>query len=438
MVNAGALMLALTALPSFGSSSNDHVSHFSSDYSIFLRQVWQKFVSSSLINTGGAHLAEWVVMGAWKSEKSAILAFKENYAFVMDHFCDSIDINAFPNSTGVVARWPRWLKLKYVDGCPNGDPSFAKPGQLMLANGLGCLSKTKCLPGPWLYALQQNFEQRSKHVRRNDLFFPADVATIPYVDKEGERVLPYSSYRFGLYLDFLIGQSVLTEQRRSVLMEVGAGWGGLAALVKGKFPSTRYIILDIPTSTVFQMGLLHRLGHKKILSLDANATAADAQRVLCCEVFDFLFIGPTQVELLPSNAIDVTVNFDSMVEMPKRTIALYLKQIARVSRTFYHVNRRAPTHSMLGPRIRQYMLNTGSWKLTHVVDAPLHWRAPPLASKLASATNFNEKYTEQFLQRNLSFSGLGCVPGGDCVAGGFSHGRRDKQRREVANRACNS
>lgn len=240
----------------------EHRAKRGSDYGTFLRQVWQRFVQSSSIDTGGASLAQWVVMGNWKEEKSALRAFEENYAFVIDHFCDSVDTNAFPNSTGVkVTPQPRWLRLRYVDGCAVGDPSFAQAGHIMLANGLGCLAKTRCLPAPWLSALRQNFEQSSKHLRRRDLFLPADVATIPYVDKKGEPVLPYSSYRFGLYLDSLMDQRVLTDQRGSVVMEVGAGWGELAALVKGRFPSTRYIILDIPTSVLFQMGLLHRLGY---------------------------------------------------------------------------------------------------------------------------------------------------------------------------------
>jgi len=190
MHGAVALLLTLAAPPTIDSTTG-HVTRFSNDYRRFLHQVWQNFVQSTSIDTGGAPLADWIVMGNWKEEKYAILAFEENYASVMDHFCDSTELNVFPNVTGVkVAPPPRWLRLKYVDGCPQGDPSFAQSGHIMLANGLGCLSKTRCLPAPWLSALQLNFEQQSKHVRRNDLFFPADVITIPYVDKVGERVLP--------------------------------------------------------------------------------------------------------------------------------------------------------------------------------------------------------------------------------------------------------
>jgi hypothetical protein len=50
-----------------------------------------------------------------------------------------------------------------------------------------------------------------------------------------------------------------------------------------------------------------------------------------------------QLELLPDDAVDLTVNFDSLVEMPRATVELYLRHTARVSRAFYTVNHRGPT-----------------------------------------------------------------------------------------------
>ena len=192
----------------------------------------------------------------------------------------------------------------------------------MLANGLGCLTPTRCLNKQWLLDLHNHFVNHSKHVSLRDLFFPFEVCNIPFLERDGARVRPYSSYRFGLYLDFLIEHGALSEPR-PIVLEVGAGWGAFAALLKGYFPLTRYIILDIPTSTIFQMGLLHRLGYTRILSLGANATQRDVHHVLCCTDFDFLWISPHHIKLLPANSLDVAVNFDSMIEMPLRSIDLW-------------------------------------------------------------------------------------------------------------------
>ena len=112
------------------------VVHYSRDNATFLHQVWEFFMHSTL----NAPLAEWVPVGNWMEEKAQVLALEENYAFVVDHFCESVNVSSIPNTTGLtLAKRPRWLKVPYVAGCPMNDPSFAEQGQhLMLATGLGC------------------------------------------------------------------------------------------------------------------------------------------------------------------------------------------------------------------------------------------------------------------------------------------------------------
>ena len=102
-------------------------------------------------------------------EKFAVLVHEENYAFVMDHFCDSVDLTAFPNSSGVkVTQSPRWLKVTYRGGCPESDPSFA---QKLDINGSAACRRQTCLSTSWLAALRDNFKTRIKHLRLRDLFF---------------------------------------------------------------------------------------------------------------------------------------------------------------------------------------------------------------------------------------------------------------------------
>ena len=62
-------------------------------------------------------LATWAPISRWMGQKFAVLDHEENYAFVMGHFCDSVDSAAFPNSSGVkVTKNPRWLKVTYKTG----------------------------------------------------------------------------------------------------------------------------------------------------------------------------------------------------------------------------------------------------------------------------------------------------------------------------------
>ena len=371
------------------------VIHYSRDNATFLHQVWEFFMHSTL----NAPLAEWVPIGNWMEEKAQVLALEENYAFVVDHFCESVNVSSIPNTTGLtLAKRPRWLKVPYVAGCPMNDPSFAEQGQhLMLANGLGCLAPTRCLHKQWLSDLHDYFVAHSKHVTLRDLFFPNEVCNIPFLEKDGARVRPYSSYRFGLYLNSLIEHGTLSKRPRPVMLEVGAGWGAFAAVVKGKFPLTRYVILDIPTSSIFQMGFLHRLGYTKILSLGPNATRRTVHHILCCTDFDFLWIGPQHIELLPDNSVDVAVNFDSMVEMPKASIDLYLHRISHASHAFYHINRQSYTLSLLSPRLKRFM-SKAEWNLTYSAENRLHWRAPGARGAYRGIVS-GERYTEQYWQR---------------------------------------
>jgi len=177
-------------MPAHVSSS---VMHYSSEYSAFLHQVHEFFTRSTPL----APLSQW--MAQWLAEKMGVLAFEENYAFVMDHFCESVDPAMFPNraqpNATILPRWA-WQASWYRDGCPSSDPSFAESGHVMLATGLGCLAPTRCLPPRWLALVEEHFLNRSKLLTKNDLFFSAAVCNIPYVERNGSRVL---SFFKGLY-----------------------------------------------------------------------------------------------------------------------------------------------------------------------------------------------------------------------------------------------
>ena len=143
----------------------------------------------------------------------------ENYEFMLTHFCDgSITLSQIPNATGTTGRC---RCADYVNGCPVGDP------------GCGCkycTNSTLCwvadstawhhlsvliIDGwqPWTLILNH-----SKFVKKSDLFMPV-ACNMPYVEQSDQGVLHYMSYRFGLYIDFLIQQDVLTN-RRSTLLEL--------------------------------------------------------------------------------------------------------------------------------------------------------------------------------------------------------------------------
>ena len=67
-------------------------------------------------------------------EKFAVLVYEENYAFVMDHFCDSVDLNRIPKL--IRRQGDREPKVAeghmHRGGCLESDPSFAEAGHQRL------------------------------------------------------------------------------------------------------------------------------------------------------------------------------------------------------------------------------------------------------------------------------------------------------------------
>lgn len=306
-----------------------------SNTSTFFHQVWQFFN-----DTTESELTRWKYEFT-SDERIGILKHEENYDMVLTHFCDSLPLRDIPVTTGVQGKCA--VCRSYSQGCPaNGaDIGFANGASphMMLGSGLNCMPRARCVPPSWLENLEALFNKQSKIVRKVDLYLP-DACNMTYVERDTQtgHVLMYMMYRYGLYVDFLKQRDELTRANTTVL-EIGAGWGGFAALIKHLLPKSRYIILDIPTSLPLQMSYMHHLGLRNIVTLQKDTTSADVAKLLCCTDFDVLFILPHQIRLLPDCAIDLTVNLDSMVEMPAAAIEHYFKHISRASLTFYGNNR---------------------------------------------------------------------------------------------------
>lgn len=315
---------------------SQHITSYG-DGQTFYHTLWQFFTSTS-----ESALTRWKYEFT-SDERIKILMREENYEYMLTHFCDSVALVNIPNATDVTGTCG--VCRTYVGGCPSphhdigfADASKRPSPHLMLGSGLNCMPRAACVPEMWLSSLEALFTNRSKLVTKADLFLP-DACNMSFVERNADgRVLMHMMYRYGLYIDYLKQHDELTRANTTV-MEIGAGWGGFAALVKNLLPTSRYIVLDIPTSLPLQMSYMHHLGHRKIVTLQSSATGADVKELLRSSDFDVLFILPHQIDLIPDAAVDLTVNLDSMVEMPLAAINHYMSHISRVSHSFYANNR---------------------------------------------------------------------------------------------------
>ena len=354
----------------------------------FYHQVWQFHNADSAL--GGGH-SEWV---APTVAQSSLLRHEDNYPMLLEGFCRDIPLHNLPNTEGYLAPksngW--WFTQQDSRGCPLRDAGFPQSNEsVLLASGTNCPAPKHCIPTKWLAELEQVFLDNATHVTKDDLF-ERDVCNIPHVEKRKGQVLPYMYYRLGLQVDFLVGRGHLTSGHDTML-EIGAGWAGVASIVKKKYPGTRYIIVDIPTSMPMQMSHLHHLGHTHIYALSDSATTSDVEQLLCCTPLDVLFLLPHQLPLLPNRSVDVAVNFDSFIEMPPHTIRYYISQLGRISQALFTVNRKMQNFHVLHNEVMGLTRRGAGFKLVHEGMQPAH----PSPHFLSAAIGISNDYVQHYL-----------------------------------------
>ena len=403
--------------PPTGQMSSDVMFFSDVDWQTFLHNVWQHH---SIAANG--RYSHWDIDQRGNEQ---LLKHEENYALLLDGFCTELPLSLLPQASAYVHNHAHYRVSR--NGCPLGDPGFVhSKDAVMLGVGLNCPTPTRCVDQQWLKQLAALFASHSLRVRKADLFVP-DACGVAYIealdsplDAAGRRlVLPYSFYRYGLQLDSflehtglhrIIGlpdetsgiQSMAIRQHKLgrpsvVVLEIGAGWAGFAAITKRMLPNARYIIVDLPVTLTIQMSYLRRLGLTRLVALSASATSHTVQRLLCCEAFEVLFLLPHELQLLPARSVNASVNLDSLVEMDNTTISYYLKQVARVSSSLFTVNQNRGNWAHFRASIGKLTRPDGPFELhekeqiTH--PQPLH----PLSVHLTLA----KRYTEFFLRARV-------------------------------------
>jgi len=133
------------------------------------------------------------------------------------------------------------------------------------------------------------------------------------------------------------------------LVEIGAGFGGLARLLKLAFPDLRLVLLDLPEASAIQTYFLNQaFPDARFLYAE---DVAHLERLPETD-FDFAILPGSATALLAERSMDLFVNTRSMMEMDPPVVAAYLEVIQRALREgggFYCVNRLAKVS-----RLRDY------------------------------------------------------------------------------------
>ncbi|MBP9691205.1 putative sugar O-methyltransferase [Candidatus Woesebacteria bacterium] len=134
------------------------------------------------------------------------------------------------------------------------------------------------------------------------------------------------------WLEYRAIYDSISEKMTSNVLELGAGSGRNAYMtLKMNRYIRKYIIVDIPPAlAVAEQYLTDIFPKKKIFRYRQFKSFKDISGEF--KDAEILFFLPSQIELLPNEIVDLSINISSLHEMRQEQIQYYFDQIARLTR----------------------------------------------------------------------------------------------------------
>jgi putative sugar O-methyltransferase len=111
----------------------------------------------------------------------------------------------------------------------------------------------------------------------------------------------------------------LRNYERPVILEIGAGWGGLLAMVKKHIPNSQLVVVDLPLSLLFSATYLpSAFPHVSVGFFGSSKFTGNE---------DLLFLTPTQFRDWKPKYINLAINTVSFQEMTSNQIKEYGRQL---------------------------------------------------------------------------------------------------------------
>ncbi len=158
----------------------------------------------------------------------------------------------------------------------------------------------------------------------------------------------YRGVRLSIRLLFhsIILDNIITNTNfnsRVTIWEIGAGYGGLARVLKSYINNSCHIILDLPETLVYASYFIaYNFPDKKVAYLSDIMDRLDSFNELIDE-YDFILIPPWVSRYIPDSSIDLVIDTYSLGEMSKSYAKYYLEHIDRTLKVggyFYSINKR--------------------------------------------------------------------------------------------------
>jgi len=177
--------------------------------------------------------------------------------------------------------------------------------------------------------------------------FPQFVQESPFVDDSLKIARDGRLLSAGFMLHVCVATRILEAgMSPTSVVEIGGGYGALARIMKMAYPSSTYVIVDLPHSLVFSSTFLRvNFPNARTLYIDEPHKLADIGQ------YDFVFVPAQFIGTVQDLDVDLAINVNSMGEMTQAAVDRYMTFInsGRVA-AFYGINRFGTFESAGSPR----------------------------------------------------------------------------------------
>lgn len=147
---------------------------------------------------------------------------------------------------------------------------------------------------------------------------------------------------YAVATDDVLSNVPFNEEKRTVILDIGTGYGALPAILKKYVSNSCHILVDLPEVTVFAMYYIkYHFPDKKIALLEDIIKKTDDLETFI-STYDFIILPSTAVKLIPENCVDLVLNTASLGFLSKEYLDYYIGHINRVLKTggyFYSINK---------------------------------------------------------------------------------------------------
>jgi putative sugar O-methyltransferase len=147
---------------------------------------------------------------------------------------------------------------------------------------------------------------------------------------------PLSNHMVEVYYYYNLLCSYIDLDKTKTILDIGPGNGNLISLLSSEINNSKIIAIDLPETLSSSILFISNLFPKAKLLMPHEAKSKNFN------LYDFVFLTPSQIDMIDKNCIDLTINSNSFQEMTHDQINEYFKLIQRVGKNdsyFFTSNR---------------------------------------------------------------------------------------------------